>query len=248
MDYRGNTESMTAYEVTGGVYPHINGEVARYLRHNAWPAPAANDITLGYELTFNDSAASGGGIYINEYTFVIDILVPNDIAYVPLFQTNIDNENDADWYIAPDGSFGIAQLGYTDAGLISANTWYRLGLAANLETNDIRYYLNGALVFTSTNTEDLVDGRFAILSNADPGADLLLFNENDASDNYSHAALYNSIGFFDRALSTAEVNAIGSVSAAGIPVPEPAVAFLLSSLLALRLLAGRRTRQCAIDF
>jgi hypothetical protein len=37
------------------------------------------------------------------------------------------------------------------------------------------------------------------------------------------------------------------VNAAGIPVPEPSVAFLFSSLLVLRLLAGGRTRRCAID-
>ena len=230
MEYRGNTEPLTAYEITGGVYPHINGQPARYLRHDAWPTPAANDITLGYDLTFNESVANGGGIYINEYSFVIDLLIPNEIAYVPLFQTNIDNENDADWYVAPDGSFGIGQLGYTTAGLISPNTWYRLGFAANLAINDIRYYLNGTLVFTSGNNEDLIDGSFSIFSNADDGPDLLLFNENDPGGNYSHAALYNSIAFFDHALSTAEMNLLGPVSAAGIPIPEPSSALLLSAL------------------
>jgi hypothetical protein len=77
------------------------------------PTPAANDNSLGYDLTFDDTPPNGGGQYVNRYTFLIDILVPGTLDYVPLFQTNTDNANDADWYIATDGSFGIGALGYT---------------------------------------------------------------------------------------------------------------------------------------
>ena len=72
----------------------------------------------------------------------------------------------------------------------------------------------------------LLDGRFALFSNQDAGPDLVLFNEGDNSGNYTHAALYNSIGFIDRTLNDAEMAAIGGASAAGIPVPEPGSAML----------------------
>lgn len=226
MDYRGSTASLTFFEITGSAHPHINGQPARYLRHDAWPTPAANDTTLGYDLTFADSGPNGGGDYINQYTFIIDILVPGSMDYVPIFQTDPDMNNDADWYIAPDGSFGIGQLGYTAASLLTTDTWYRLGFVANLDVDDVRYYLNGALVLTTTATE-LLDGRFSIYSNADPGPDLVLFNENDPSGNYTHAGVYNSIGFFDVAFTSAQMNALGGPTAAGIAVPEPTTALLM---------------------
>ena len=228
MNFRGNTQPLTFFEVTGGTYPHINGQAARILRHDAWPAPSANDNSLGYDLTFAASAPNGGGEFINQYTFLIDILVPEPLDYVPIFQTDTDNTNDADWYVAPDGSFGIGDLGYTQAQLIEPGTWYRLGFTANLGANDVRYYLNGSRVLTS-NATGLLDGRFSLFSNVDEGPDLILFNEGDNSGNYTHAALYNSIGFIDRTLSDAEMAAFGGPSAAGIPVPEPNPA-LLSAL------------------
>jgi hypothetical protein len=238
MNYRGNTAPLTNFEITGSTYPNINGQPARYLRHDAWPTPAANDTTLGYDLTFAASGPNGGGAFINQYTFVIDILVPPALDYVPIFQTNPDNakDNDADWYIAPDGTFGIGALGYTTVQL-TTDTWYRLGFVADLGANDVRYYLNGSLVFTTTAT-GLLDGRFSIDSNLDDGPDLVLFNENDTSGNYTHAGLYNSIAFFDQALTSAQMSAFGGPSAAGIPVPEPTVLFTLlagaSALLLLR--------------
>jgi hypothetical protein len=225
MHYRGDTAPLTFFETTGGMYPNINGQTARYLRHNAWPTPAANDTTLGYDLTFAASGPNGGGSFINQYTFVLDVLVPPDLGYVPIFQTDTDMTNDADWYIAPDGSFGIGDLGYSSP-LLTTDTWYRLGFVADLGANDVRYYLNGSLVHTTTAT-GLLDGRFSLYSNVDAGPDLVLFNENDASGNYTHAALYNSIAFFDRPLSSAEMSALGGPSAAGIPVPEPSAALVL---------------------
>lgn len=240
MNYRGATEPLTFFETTGGTYPHINGQPAEYLRHDAWPG-AANDPSLGYELSFDASGPNGGGIYLNQYSFLIDILVPGPLDYVPLFQTDNTQAagNDADWYIAPDGSFGIGALGYTTPGLISPNTWYRLGFVADLGANDVRYYLNGTRVLTTTAT-GLLDGRFAMYSNADPGADLILFNENDTSGNYSHAGLYNSIGFIDQPLTDAQMAALGGPVAAGIAVPEPAGGLLI--LAGAMLLAPWRRR------
>jgi hypothetical protein len=241
MNYRGNTQPLTFFESTGGTYPNVNGQVAKYLRHDAWPAPGANDNSLGYDLTFADTAPNGGGQYVNQYTFLIDVLVPGVLDYVPLFQTNTDNTNDADWYIAPDGAFGIGDLGYTAASLIEPGTWHRLGFVADLALNDVRYYLDGARVFTSGAT-GLLDGRFALFSNQDAGPDLVLFNEGDNSDNYTHAALYNSIGFIDRTLTDQEMAAIGGPSAAGIPVPEPRAAGLLMAAAAMLGAVTRRRR------
>jgi hypothetical protein len=103
MTYRGNTAPLTFFEITGSTYPNINGQPARYLRHDAWPTATANDTTLGYELTFAESGPNGGGDFINQYTFVIDILVPGVLDYVPIFQTDTDMNNDAIGISHPTG-------------------------------------------------------------------------------------------------------------------------------------------------
>jgi hypothetical protein len=121
--------------------------------------------------------------------------------------------------------------------LIAAGTWHRLGFAADLAANDVRYYLDGARVLTSAAT-GLLDQRFALFSNQDAGPDLVLFNEGDNSGNYTHAALYNSVGFIDRTLNDAEMAAIGGPSAAGIPFPSRPVQ---CSALSARLARGVRT-------
>jgi hypothetical protein len=62
----------------------------------------------------------------------------------------------------------------------------------------------------------LLDGRFSLYSNADPGPDLLLFNEGDGGGVYTHALLVSSIAFTDRALSATEMSALGGPRADGI--------------------------------
>jgi hypothetical protein len=62
----------------------------------------------------------------------------------------------------------------------------------------------------------LFDGQFALYSNQDAGPDLVLFNEANFTGNQTDAALYNSIAFFDRALTDAEMATLGGPTALGI--------------------------------
>jgi hypothetical protein len=75
--------------------------------------------------------------------------------------------------------------------------------------------VNGNQVASGTNTEEL-DGRWSLYSNADPGADVLLFNEGDISGNYTHELYVAGIAFVDGSLSSGEVNALGGPAADGI--------------------------------
>jgi hypothetical protein len=176
---------------------------------------------------------------VNQYTFIFDIYSPGAAGWQALFQTDPFNStgNDADWYIAPDSSFGISGIGYTAAGAVTQDAWHRLTFAASLGS-EVKYYIDGTLVGTfGGNT---LDGRFALYSNLDAGDDVRLFNEGDTSGNYTHEMFVNSIAFVDRQLSDAEVAALGAPNAAGILVPEPAAgAFLLFGIAGL---AVRRRR------
>jgi len=217
------TSNLTVFGATdGSTIPHIGGKPAKYLR-----APAFTGIGNGYTATFTDSPPNGGGSYINQYTMIFDVLLPAPINWFPFFNTNPGNAsgNDADFYVAPDGSIGIAAIGYSATGIIAANTWYRIAFAADLAAGSVTYYLNGTPVGTGNAG---IDGRHAIYSNADAGADLLLFNEGDTSGIYTHVVYLSSFLFTDRTLSASEIAALGGPKARGILVPAPPIKLSIS--------------------
>lgn len=241
MTYGGGTAALTTFGTTdGSTVPHIGGSPATYMSFPQWPTPAVNDPSLGYLLNFAASGPNGGGSYINRYTFVFDVLFPGSLDWAPLFNTEPGNSNDADWYAASDGSLGIGALGYSAAGVIQPNTWARIGFTADLGAGDVRYYVNGARVFARTGAS-LLDGRFALYSNADAGPDVLIANEGDTSGNYTHAQIYSALAFVDQTLSDADFLALGGPNANGIfVVPEPSTLALLG-LGGLAFLLRRRS-------
>jgi len=209
------TPGLTAFGRSDGTtVPHIGGQPAGYLR-----VPGFSALTNGYLLTFNDSGPNGGGGYINRYTFIFDVFIPGSINWVALFNTNPQNGNDADWYVDPTGRLGIGDLGYSPAGAITANTWQRLAFVADLGAGVVTFYRNGGQVGQRTDGS-LLDGRFSLYSNLDAGPDLLLFNEGDPSGTYTHALYVSSIAFTDRAMSAAELSALGGPRAEGIFVRQ----------------------------
>ncbi|MCW5555956.1 MAG: endonuclease/exonuclease/phosphatase family protein [Verrucomicrobiae bacterium] len=205
------TSNLTVFGATdGATVPHIGGQPAKFMRVPQMPSPQN-----GYLVTFTESDPNGGGVYLNQYTIIQDLLVPSPLGWAAMFNTNPGNANDADFYIGGDGSVGIAALGYSSAGIIAANTWYRIAVTADLGAGTVAYYVNGTPVHTRTGGS-LLDGRFALYSNLDPGADLLLFNEGDGSGNYTHQLYLAAWAFVDRTLTAAEVSALGAAKAGGI--------------------------------
>lgn len=210
----GVSQTTTQFGTTdGAAVPHINGQPAHYMR-----VPAFTGLGNGYDVFFTDSGPNGGGSYINQYTMIFDVLVPGPLNWTALFNSNPENANDADFYIGADGTIGIATLGYSPAGAVVANTWARVAFVADLGPGQVRMYVNGALV-RSYSGGTLIDGRFSLYSNADPGADLLLFNEGDSSGVYTHEVLLSSYFFTDRAMTGAEIASLGEPRAAGVFTP-----------------------------
>jgi hypothetical protein len=151
---------------------------------------------------------------------IFDVLLPGALNWFPFFNTATGNGNDADFYISPSGALGIAAIGYSAPGLIAANTWYRIAFAADLAAGTVTYYLNGNPVLTGSAG---LDGRHSLYSNADPGPDLLLFNEGDTSGIYTHEVYLSSFFFTDRRMSAAEILALGGPKARGILAPPPPI-------------------------
>jgi hypothetical protein len=213
---------LTSFGTTdGSTVPHMGGVPAKYMH-----VPAFNNDANGYHLTFNATGPNTGtNAYINRYTAIFDLLIPSPIAvsdWLPFFNTDPFNLNDADFYFAGDGSIGIGS-GYSSAGTILSNTWYRIVFAADLAANTLTYYVNGTNV--KSRAADGVGERWALYSNQDSGPDLLLFNEGDSSGTYTHELYVGSVAFTDRVLSAAEAAALGGPNANGILVrsfsPQP---------------------------
>jgi len=230
------SSSLTTFGTTGGGVPNIGGQAANFMH-----VPVLPNLGNGYLATFNDTAPNGGGLYVNQYTVIYDLLSPGTPNWTALFNTNPGNPagNDADFYIASDRSVGIGSI-YSAAGLIASDTWYRIAFVANLSASTMTYYVNGVQVGTGSQGGSGLDGRWSLNSNLDAGADLLFFNEGDTSGNYTHELYVNSIAFVDRAMTGGELSALGGPNALGIlAVPEPSTI----SLALFGLLAGAAIRK-----
>jgi GNAT superfamily N-acetyltransferase/endonuclease/exonuclease/phosphatase family metal-dependent hydrolase len=204
----------------GSTVPHINGQPATYLQTAGFTA--SNN---GYLVTLTGTGPNGGGVYLNQFTIIYDLLVPGSLGWVPLFNTNPANANDADFYIRNDGAVGISAIGYSSAGIITANTWYRVAFAADLAADTVNYYIDGNPVFNGSAT---LDGRHSLYSDADAGPDLLLFNEGDPGAVYTHAACLSSLFFTSRTMSATEIHALGGPKARGVAVPPLPIQALAS--------------------
>jgi len=220
------TAALTTFGTTdGSTVPHIGGQPATYM-HVLQLAGLGN----GYHLKFNDSGANGGGGYINQYTVMYDVYLPGAAGWTALFNADPENTsgNDGDFYIAPDGGIGIGAGGYSAAGTIAPNTWYRIGFAVDLAAGASSTYVNGSLVKQNSGGLYALDGRFSLYSNADTLPSLLLFNEGDPSGIYTHELYVSSVYFTDQTLNPSQMAALGGPNAAGIaPVPEPGTWALL---------------------
>jgi len=204
------TAGVTTFGTTGASIPHIGGQPASFMH-----VPVLNAKENGYLVTLLQSGPNGGGAYINQYSVIMDLLLPAPSGWTALFNTDPGNANDADWYVAPDGSVGISDLGYTAAGIFATGTWYRLVFTTDLGLGVATYYLNGNPVFQRTGSS-LVDGRYSLYSTNDGLPSLLLFNEGDTSGNYTHELYLAGLAVVDQRLSVSEVAALGGPQAEGI--------------------------------
>ena len=203
------TEALVTFQNSdGATVPHIGGQEVSYAAIGLLPAGLH-----GLHLAMPTSPNGGGG-YLNEYTMVWDLLLPADVNWTPLFNTEPENGNDADFYVSDTGELGIGPLGYSPEGVIAADAWYRVAFVANLDRGEAAYYVNGEEVRRRAGGA-LTDGRFSAYTGDDDGPDFLLFAE--PTGDYNHPVNVSSFLFVDRSLTSSEIAGLGGPSAAGIP-------------------------------
>jgi len=132
------------------------------------------DVGSHMKATHGIDPAVSEGAKVNEFTLVMDVMIPESDKLHFLYQTDPTNQNNGDWAIKPTGEIGIDATGYTDSLKMKVGEWYRLAIAVkNGERYD--YYADGKLVLNGT--PGAVDGQFSLEST------VLLFADNDGEDN-----------------------------------------------------------------
>jgi hypothetical protein len=157
----------------------------------------ATKLDLGSYLNMtNGILPNGGGTMVNEYSLLIDFLIPEAGKWHAFFQTDPTNESDADLFTNTSNNIGTLATTYT-TDAVEANTWYRMVVTVK-NGEFFRVYINGEL-WLEGNIQD-VDGRFALANN------LLLFADDDGDD----GSIYCSeIAIWEVALTEQEVLELG---------------------------------------
>lgn len=206
------TADAVSFETSDGTtVPHMANGPSEYLR-----IPAFFDPALGLDLSFVTTLANGGGADINQYSFVFDILVPDNLGWLPFFNTNAANSNDSDFFGRAGGGLGIAELGYAPEGVLKTDEWQRVIFSANLSTGEVSYSVDGVRVFQRIGG-DLTDGRFSLNESSDgEGPHVRLFNDDNGE---TTEVLVGAIAFLDQAITEADAAELGVPNADGILFP-----------------------------
>lgn len=170
------------------------------------PAQAVSFTRGTYFKMVHGLGANGGGVYLNQYTLIMDVMFPSrPDGWAVLFQTNTNNSNDGDWFINPSQAIGISGV---YGGLVADGTWNRVVAVVDNVGGTLTSYVNGAQVQQVGGPS--LDGRWSL----DP---IILLFADESSDNAG--GLINSVQMRPELVSPVEIAALGGATAAGIPVP-----------------------------
>jgi Icc-related predicted phosphoesterase len=174
--------------------------------HTAVPGIDANDGAVAdpigsYLICNHGIAPNGGGSYVNNWTVMMDVKVPASSIgqWVALYQTNIDNSNDADCFVATDRTIGVGDTGYS-RNKINGDTWYRVVISVS-NMNFYRIYVNG--LPWKNGTVQPLDGRFAL----DP--QILFFADDNGEDNLIYCT---NLAIWGQALEDSQVAELGNTT------------------------------------
>jgi hypothetical protein len=186
----------------------------------------SSDGRHGFYFVQHGLEANGGGVYVNQYTVVMDVRffgTTSGQPWIALFNTNDSNNNDADAYIRVDGTdaagpFGTMGIGGVYGGRIYPERWNRLVIAVNTNQRRMTWYVNG--VHQAVTPITGVDGRFALFTVNHITPWFTLFGEGDPSGDYTKPGQINTLQVYGRELNAAEAAALGG------PAPLGAGAFV----------------------
>ncbi|MDR0537453.1 MAG: DUF1735 and LamG domain-containing protein [Tannerellaceae bacterium] len=140
--------------------------------------------------------AAGESGKVEEYTMLIDFKYPATGTWYTFYQTNLNNNDDADFFINKTGNIGVGDLGYSSA-VAPANAWNRLIITLKKGVG-IKFYLNGNMIHAPATNLD--KDRFYL----DP-AGVILFGDEDGDDGEFDVA---RVDIYEGVMSEARIKVI----------------------------------------
>ncbi len=188
-----------------------------------FPEDGAANIGAGsFYRCFHDIAANGDGEnpqWVNSFTIVMDVRLPQIGDWYCLYQTNYTNSNDGECFVRPYGNLGISATGYSSYRF-SADEWYRVAISANLGDH-YDYYLDGQLLHLGG--AQAYEGVFSLYP-ADDVNQILFFADDNQEDQALDVAM---VAIFDRDLSADELADMGGYGHEFLsPIPLHMVPYL----------------------
>jgi len=170
------------------------------------PTPEDGAVNIGigsFYRCFHDIPANGGegAEWVNCFTIIMDVRIPQLSQWYCFYQTNWNNSNDGDWFINPSGQVGVGETGYSSYVMVPEE-WYRLAISVHLGEH-YDYYLDGQLLHNGG--AQVFEGRFALYPAGDANQ-VLFFADENGEDGPIDVAM---IALFDRDLSAEELADLG---------------------------------------
>lgn len=167
------------------------------------------------KLVVNPNLGAPDGYKIPEYSIIFDLLVAaNHEGYTSLFQLNIGNNDDGDFFIKDlgNGAGGVGISGnYT--GAFQYGQWQRVGITFTDNgdgTLTLSKYIEGVKVGTQVVSAD----RFSL----DVSKGLALFTDEDGETSNVYVS---SVLITDKVYSDAEMTTLGGAKAGGVVATAP---------------------------
>jgi hypothetical protein len=172
----------------------------------AIPGPGTSNgavriASKSYFKALHGMAANGGGNRVNRYTIQVDFRVAAIGRYYSFFQTTLENNDDAEFFLRPAGNLGIGGTGYSSL-VVTPGEWHRLVISAGMGSS-YEYYLDGTLIHQGNTDAASVDSRYSWLPEG-----VLLFADEDGEDNEIDIA---EVTVWSGAMNADQVAALGKV-------------------------------------
>jgi len=168
----------------------------------------AFDSNNGLFIFTNFTSGLEANLHYN-YSLLMDIYIPQESIgkYISVYQTNPDNDNDAELFIDSEG-IGVNNKYHHP---LSPETWYRLGIVVT--ENSIKKFINGKFI----GENEISGGRWSVYNVFAGGQDqgFLLFSDND---NETSEFYVNAIQLRNYSMDAKDIAVLGSPKSDGIAI------------------------------
>jgi len=165
---------------------------------------------VGY-LAKHGIAPNGGGLYVNRYTLLMDVMRVGGGGASAIIQASPKKNPGDATYFWQDSNMGQGGGGYNGDGSFTSDEWHRIGFAVDLPNGVITKWVDGIL-----QDEWRPQSRDHIRRAMEP--DVIFFYDVDERSSW----YVNSIQFLDGQLSDEEMMALGGPTAEGFEAPNTA--------------------------